>query len=86
MGYSISHEKWEKLEALRREGRLCRMDREHTTRATVMIRQESWYYEEDKLAGKPPHVDEMPFCPRHARMMPPGYEGANFRVLSHRRF
>lgn len=84
MGYSISHEKWEKLEALRKEGRLCRMDREHTTRATVMVRQETWPY----VLGEPGTgtVDEMPFCPRHARLMPPGYEGVNFRVLSHRRF
>jgi hypothetical protein len=83
MGYSITQEKWERLEALRREGRLCCMDREHVTKATVMVTQESWTY---KIGEGESHVDEMPFCPRHARQVPEGYEGVNFRVLSHRKF
>ena len=82
MGYSISWEKWEKLEALRREGRLCAMDREHVTPATVVVEQVSWDY---KVGEGPERKDEMAFCARHARQLPVGYVGTNFVVTGHRR-
>lgn len=89
MGYDLSWEQGEKLERYRREGRLCAVSTGRGgcfNRATVRQTQESWYYEGDKLEGKPPRAVEMTLCVRHARQYPAGYEGVNFRVVAQERF
>lgn len=89
MGYSISQEKYEKLERNRREGRLCSMNNGRggcSARATVRQHTLNWYYEEEKLRGDPPREGTSVLCRRHANEMPPGYEGRNFTVVSEERF
>jgi hypothetical protein len=88
MGYSISQEQHEKLERNRAEGRLCCVSTGRGgcfNRATVRQTVESWYYEKDRLAGEPPHVDTQVICASHSRG---GLydEGTNFRVLAKERF
>lgn len=79
MGRSIRRETWELLEKRRREGELCQgPGQDCTSRATVVITQESWTYEVGK--GQP-SISTLKMCPRHARSFPVGYQGGNFRVL-----
>lgn len=84
---SISQETYERIERNRRDGRYCRgMSRSRagcSTRSTVKITQESWVY---RIGKGRREVHEMEMCPRHARQLPDGYEGVNFRVLSRQSF
>jgi hypothetical protein len=86
MGYSMTSEKADKINALAAEARRCSMNNGRggcATRATVMVVDQSFVYRLDEGAES---VTEMPMCARHARQMPVGFEGVNFRVLDHRRF
>lgn len=58
MGYSISQRTHELLQKRNKEGRLCMMDRPHIARAIWRVITKSWYYTEDRLAGKP-HRDSV---------------------------
>lgn len=84
MGYSISEEQHQRLEANRREGRTCHMSTGRGgcfTRATVKQTSESWPY---KLEEGTSRIATMTFCKRHSSA--PGFEGVNFRVLATERF
>jgi hypothetical protein len=81
VGYSISMEQANKLERNRREGRLCAMSTGRGgcfTRATWVEKGDSWYYEEDMVAGKEPHPLVHTVCAKHR--MGAGYKGRNFVV------
>jgi hypothetical protein len=89
MGYSISQEQYEKLERHKREDRLCAMSTGRGgcfNRATVRQTVDSWYYAEDRANGVTPHRITQTVCSRHAKTMPVGYDGTNFRVLSEERY
>jgi hypothetical protein len=82
MGFSITLEKSEKLNKNRAEGRLCggptRTRAGCTTRATWQVLEEVWTH---NLGVGKSRVAVLPMCKRHARQMPRGYCGVNFRVL-----
>lgn len=90
MGYSISEEQYNKLEMLRRTGRLCAMATGRGgcfSKATVRVTTRDWYYPSDKDAGEPPKGEGvMTFCVRHAKTLPVGLEGPNYTVLAQERY
>lgn len=80
MGYSLSQEQFERLEANRRAGRQCAMATGRGgcfTRATWKETHESWPYAIGEGESK---VSEMVFCGAHHN--PEGYRGVNFVVRS----
>lgn len=82
MGYSITAEKHQKIEALRREGRLCQTNNGRggcSARATVQQTVEDWNY---RVGEGESTVRTMVHCARHARRFPAGFRGVNFVVLS----
>lgn len=84
MGYSITAETYEKMEANRQEGRLCAGGNRHcATRATRKIVTEGWL---SKVGEGDSHKGEMPLCTRHAKSYTPGYHGVNFVVLDVKKF
>lgn len=87
MGISISEDKYQKMEKLRREGRLCQSGDSRAgcaIRATVRSAQETWTY---RIGEGESQTNTAVFCLRHARRYAlPGSEGVNFRVLSTERF
>lgn len=79
MGYSITGEQHDRMEANRREGRLCQGGvRSCTVRATRKVTVTSDAYND----GRYVHTSTITYCPRHARMYGGyvGYRGANFVV------
>ncbi len=83
MGYSITQEQWERLEALRRIGRRCAMNTGRGgcfATATYEEDHESWVYE---IGEGRRDETTMVFCGRHRNEV--GYEGRNFRVLAVRK-
>ena len=83
MGYSITEEKYRKLEDNRKAGRLCAMSTGRGgcfTTATCVETHDSLLYEvgEGEMS-----VTEMTFCGRHK--MGVGYVGRNFRVVASKR-
>ena len=83
MGYSISQDQHDKLEKHRREGRLCCVATGRGgcfNRATRRLTQDTWPYDRDRQAGKPPTRHVAVACARHAT--PDWQEGTNFTTLS----
>lgn len=84
MGYSISQRLHETIERLRRDGRLCagpsRARWGCTRRSIIKVLVET------TLGGGRTQQNEMTMCDLHAGQQPPGFVGANFRVLRHEEF
>jgi hypothetical protein len=87
MGYSLSQEQYEKLQRNKAEGRLCCVSTGRGgcfTRATRRLTHESWPYESDRAAGKPPTIGVVVACTRHST--PDWQEGLNFRTIKVEKF
>lgn len=78
MGYSISQETMDKINANKLAGRLCSGGNRYcSTRATKVVRSTAWMYKIDEGAAR---VSELKLCGRHAKLYHVGMRGVNFIV------
>ena len=54
-----------------------------STKDTTKVVQDTWTY---NIGQGEATRHEMEMCRRHARQVPAGYEGRNFRVIEHRSY
>jgi hypothetical protein len=85
MGYSITEETYNKIEANRQAGRLCSGGSRHcATKATRKVTSEVWL---SKIGEGEMHVGKpLTLCTTHAKPYHEGFRGVNFIVLSVEKF
>jgi hypothetical protein len=85
MGYSITEETHNKIEASRQAGRLCSGGSRYcTTKASRKVLTETWL---SKIGVGSSHVGKpLTLCTTHAKPYHVGYRGVNFIVLDVEKF